>query len=342
MHVSQILLGSGRPGCGDRQPERLLRPAAEAQPAEAPGGKAGFEFIKLDVADRAGMAELFAKHRPDRVVHLAAQAGFVIPSRTRTPTSTATSSASPTSWRAAAITVSSIWPMRSSSSCSWWQHADALLEHHSVDHPISLYAATKKANELDGAHLPHLFNLLTRACASSPYGGCIGALPVAWSSFTKAIIEGPINVFNHGKDDSRLHPIDDIAEGVVRVLDRVATGDPPMTRWLADPARLSAPYRVFNIGNHAPIQLMSSRPLSNRWARKRSRTSCPCRTATCRPYARDVEELAQWTGFRPAMPVPEASSRFVKRHAGTTRSDPLSRSQTTSCSVPTSPMKRTE
>jgi UDP-glucuronate 4-epimerase len=131
--------------------------------------------------------------------------------------------------------------------------------------------------------------------------------------FTKAIIEGrPINVFNHGQMIRDFTYIDDIAEGVVRVLDRTATGDEGYDPVKADPARSSAPYRVFNIGNHAPIQLMSFiEAIEKAVGREAVKNYMPMQDGDVPATHADVEELAAWTGFRPAMPVPEGITRFV-------------------------------
>jgi UDP-glucuronate 4-epimerase len=131
--------------------------------------------------------------------------------------------------------------------------------------------------------------------------------------FTKATLEGkPINVFNHGKMVRDFTYIDDIAEGVVRVLDRTATADPAYDPAQADPARSSAPYRVFNIGNHAPIQLMSFiEAIEQAVGREAVKNFMPMQDGDVPATHADVEELAAWTDFRPAMPVPEGIQRFV-------------------------------
>ena len=186
-------------------------------------------------------------------------------------------------------------------------------EHHSVDHPISLYAATKKANELMAHSYSHLFGIPSTGFRFFTVYGPWGRPDMALFLFTKAIIEGrPINVFNHGQMIRDFTYIDDIAEGVVRVLDRTATADPDYDPAKADPARSSAPYRVFNIGNHAPIQLMSFiEAIEQSVGREAVKNFMPLQDGDVPATHADVEELAAWTDFRPAMPVPEGIQRFV-------------------------------
>jgi nucleoside-diphosphate-sugar epimerase len=165
------------------------------------------------------------------------------------------------------------------------QHAMPFSEHDSVDHPVSLYAATKKANELMAHTYSHLFGLPTTGLRFFTVYGPWGRPDMALFLFTKAILEGrPIDVFNHGKMQRDFTYVDDIVEGVIRVLDRMSpTADPATTR-CSRPGTSSAPYRVFNIGNHDPVPLMDFIAASNtRSASKARRTSCRCRMATCRP-----------------------------------------------------------
>ncbi|MFO1227805.1 NAD-dependent epimerase [Roseateles sp.] len=314
MHVSQILLGRGDQVVGIDNLNDYYDPQLKYDRLKRLEGKAGFEFIKLDVADRAGMAELFAKHRPDRVVHLAAQAG--VRYSIENPHAYIDSNIVGFTNILEGCRHNGVQHLAYASSSSVYG-GNTLMpfsEHHSVDHPISLYAATKKANELMAHTYSHLFNLPTTGLRFFTVYGPWGRPDMALFLFTKAIIEGrPINVFNHGKMIRDFTYIDDIAEGVVRVLDRVATGDPAYDPVQADPARSSAPYRVFNIGNHAPIQLMSFiEAIEQSVGKEAIKNFMPMQDGDVPATHADVEELAQWTGFRPAMPVPEGISRFVK------------------------------
>ena len=131
--------------------------------------------------------------------------------------------------------------------------------------------------------------------------------------FTKAILEGqPIKVFNHGKMVRDFTYVEDIAEGVVRTLDRVATADPAYDPAQADPARSNAPYRLFNIGNHNPVALMDFiRAIESALGREAIKEYLPLQSGDVPATSADVEELAAWTGFRPGMPVQEGVGRFV-------------------------------
>jgi len=186
-------------------------------------------------------------------------------------------------------------------------------EHHGVDHPVSLYAATKKANELMAHTYSHLFGLPTTGLRFFTVYGPWGRPDMALFLFTKAIIEGrPIDVFNHGQMVRDFTYIDDIAEGVVRVLDRVATADSGYDSQTADPARSNVPYRLFNIGNHNPIKLMAFIDAIEQAVGKTAQKNfLPLQDGDVPATHADVDELAAWTGFKPEMPVPEGVARFV-------------------------------
>jgi UDP-glucuronate 4-epimerase len=136
--------------------------------------------------------------------------------------------------------------------------------------------------------------------------------------FTKAIIEGrPIDVFNHGEMVRDFTYVDDIAEGVVRTLDRVATADPAYDPMQGDPARSNVPYRIFNIGNHDPVPLMDFiSAIESAVGQEATKNFLPLQSGDVPATSADVEELAQWTGFRPATPVPEGIKRFVDWYRG--------------------------
>ncbi|PTT75832.1 protein CapI, partial [Pelomonas sp. HMWF004] len=276
-------------------------------------GKAGFSFVKMDVADREGMAKLFAEERFDRVVHLAAQAG--VRYSIENPHAYIDSNIVGFTNILEGCRHSGVQHLAYASSSSVYGGNTQMpfSEHHGVDHPISLYAATKKANELMAHTYSHLFGLPTTGLRFFTVYGPWGRPDMALFLFTKAIIEGrPINVFNHGQMIRDFTYIDDIAEGVVRVLDRTATPDAAYDPVTADPARSSAPYRLFNIGNHAPIQLMSFiEAIEQAVGREAVKNFMPLQDGDVPATHADVEELAAWTGFRPAMPVPEGIQRFV-------------------------------
>jgi len=313
MHVSQILLARGDQVVGLDNVNDYYDPTLKEARLARLTGHPGFSFVRMDVADRAGMAALFEQHRFDRVVHLAAQAGVRY------------SLVNPHAYIDANIvgftnilegcrhTGVQHLAYASSSSVYGGNTHMPFSEHHGVDHPVSLYAATKKANELMAHTYSHLFNLPTTGLRFFTVYGPWGRPDMALFLFTKAILAGePIKVFNHGKMIRDFTYIDDIAEGVVRVLDRAATADPAYDPATADPARSSAPYRVFNIGNHDPIPLMDFiGAIEQAIGREAVKELLPLQDGDVPATHADVEELAAWTGFRPAMPVPEGIRRFV-------------------------------
>ncbi|WP_377160916.1 NAD-dependent epimerase [Roseateles sp. UC29_93] len=313
MHVSQILLARGDQVVGLDNLNDYYDPTLKHARLARLSGKPGFEFVQMDVADRAGIAELFAKHGFDRVVHLAAQAGVRY------------SLVNPHAYIESNIVGftnilegcrhSGVKHLAYASSSSVYGGNTHMpfSEHHGVDHPVSLYAATKKANELMAHTYSHLFNLPTTGLRFFTVYGPWGRPDMALFLFTKAILAGePIKVFNHGKMIRDFTYIDDIAEGVVRVLDRTATADPAYDPVQADPARSNAPYRVFNIGNHDPIPLMDFiGAIEQAVGREAVKEFLPLQDGDVPATHADVEELAAWTGFRPAMPVPEGIRRFV-------------------------------
>jgi len=312
MHVSQRLLARGDTVVGldnlnDYYDPQLKRDRLSTL------ARAGFTFVKLDVADRGAMCELFASERFDRVVHLAAQAGVRY------------SLVNPHAYIDSNIVgftnvlegcrhnaVQHLVYASSSSVYGGNTHMP-FSEHDGVDHPVSLYAATKKANELMAHTYSHLYGLPTTGLRFFTVYGPWGRPDMALFLFTKAILEGrSIDVFNHGKMIRDFTFIDDIAEGVERTLDRVATADPAYDANRADPARSNAPYRVFNIGNHDPVPLMDFiRAIEGGLGREAIKNFLPLQSGDVPATSADVEELAAWTGFRPGTPVVEGVKRFV-------------------------------
>lgn len=313
MHVSQILLARGDQVLGLDNLNDYYDPQLKHDRLARLTGRPGFEFVKMDVADREGMSRLFADAKVDRVVHLAAQAG--VRYSIENPHAYIDSNVVGFTNILEGCRHNQVGHLvyASSSSVYGGNTLMPFSEHHSVDHPVSLYAATKKANELMAHTYSHLFRVPTTGLRFFTVYGPWGRPDMALFMFTKAILEGrPINVFNHGKMVRDFTYIDDIAEGVVRVLDRPATPEPGYDAIKADPARSNAPYRVFNIGNHDPIELMSFiEAIEKAAGREAVKNFMPLQDGDVPATHADVEELAAWTGFRPAMPVPEGVERFV-------------------------------
>ena len=216
-----------------------------------------FRFVKLDVADQTGVAALFAAEKFDRVIHLAAQAG--VRYSLQNPHAYIESNVLGFTNILEGCRHAKVQHLvyASSSSVYGGNTKMPFSEHDSVDHPVSLYAATKKANELMAHTYSHLFGLPTTGLRFFTVYGPWGRPDMALFLFTKAILEGrPIDVFNHGNMQRDFTFVDDIVEGVVRVMDRVATPDAAYDAIKADPATSNAPYRVFNIGNNNPVPLL--------------------------------------------------------------------------------------
>ncbi len=279
---------------------------------------AGFRIHQLDVADRAGMAQLFAQERPQRVIHLAAQAGVRY------------SLQNPHAYVDANLVgfMNILEGCRhhgvehltyaSSSSVYGGNTKMPFSVHDSVDHPVSLYAATKKANELMAHTYSHLFGLPTTGLRFFTVYGPWGRPDMALFLFTKAILEGkPIDVFNHGKMQRDFTYIDDIVEGVIRVNDRVATPGETYNPGAPDPATSTAPYRVFNIGNHSPVPLMDFiGEIERAIGREAQKNFLPLQDGDVPATYADVQALEDWTGFKPGTPLRTGIERFVDWYRG--------------------------
>ncbi len=277
-----------------------------------------FRFIKLDVADRPGMAELFAQEKPQRVIHLAAQAGVRY------------SLQNPHAYVDSNLTgfVNILEGCRhaqvehltyaSSSSVYGGNTKMPFSEADSVDHPVSLYAATKKANELMAHTYSHLFGIPTTGLRFFTVYGPWGRPDMALFLFTRAILEGqPIDVFNHGKMQRDFTYIDDIVEGVIRVSDRPPTANPAFDKQQPDPATSWAPYRVFNIGNHDPVELMAYiSTLESSLGKTAQKNFLPLQDGDVPATSADTAALQTATGFAPATSVASGIARFVDWYRG--------------------------
>ena len=273
-----------------------------------------FRFVKMSVEDRPGMAALFAAEGFDRVVHLAAQAGVRY------------SLQNPDAYIDANIVgfMNVLEGCRhagvghlvyaSSSSVYGGNEKMPFSEADSVDHPVSLYAATKKANELMAHTYSHLYGLPTTGLRFFTVYGPWGRPDMALFLFTRAILEGrPIDVFNHGRMQRDFTYVDDIAEGVIRTLDRVAEADPAFDPLAPHPGRSRAPYRVFNIGNQGPVLLMDFiAAIENATGVSAQKNLLPMQPGDVPATYADVSELTEWTGFMPGTPIAEGVARFVR------------------------------
>ncbi len=274
---------------------------------------AGFRFVKMDVADRQGMAQLFADEKFERVIHLAAQAG--VRYSLQNPHAYIDSNIVGFTNVLEGCRHNKVQHLvyASSSSVYGGNTRMPFSEHDSVDHPVSLYAATKKANELMAHTYSHLYGLPTTGLRFFTVYGPWGRPDMALFLFTKAILEGrAIDVFNYGQMQRDFTFVDDIVEGVVRVLDRVACPDPTYDPALADPATSNAPYRVFNIGNNKPVPLLDFIAcIEDALGRKADKNLLPLQDGDVPATYANTDALSDWVGFVPGTPIEQGVARFV-------------------------------
>ena len=276
-------------------------------------GKPGYTFVRAALEDRAALDRVFREHRPTRVVNLAAQAGVRY------------SLTNPHAYVDSNLVgfINILEGCRhngvehlvyaSSSSVYGANTAMPFSVHQNVDHPVSLYAATKKANELMAHTYSHLYGLPTTGLRFFTVYGPWGRPDMALFIFTKAILEGrPIEVFNHGKMMRDFTYIDDIVEGVVRTLDSTASPNASWDSDQPDPGTSAAPYRIYNLGNHTPVQLMRMiEVLEGCLGRTAEKQMKPMQPGDVPATYADVEALADDVGFAPATPIEEGVKRFV-------------------------------
>ena len=275
---------------------------------------ANFRYQKLDIADRDGIAKLFKDNRFDAVMNLAAQAG--VRYSLVNPQAYADSNLLGFVNLLEGCRHSGVkhFVFASSSSVYGANTKQPFSEHDNVDHPVSLYAASKKANELMAHSYAHLFKLPCTGLRFFTVYGPWGRPDMALFLFTKGILEGaPIKVFNHGKMVRDFTYVDDIVEGVIRVIDRPAQ---PNLNWSGDKpdsATSYAPYRVFNIGNNKPVELMRYiEVLEECLGKKAEKEMLPLQAGDVPSTVADVSELEAATGFKPKTPVEVGVRNFVE------------------------------
>jgi UDP-glucuronate 4-epimerase len=276
-------------------------------------GRDGFAFKKMELGDKDSVDRLFREDRPDVVVNLAAQAGVRY------------SLQNPYAYVDSNITgflnileACRHFPVEhlvyaSSSSVYGANTRMPFSVHDNVDHPVSLYAASKKSNELMAHTYSHLFGIPTTGLRFFTVYGPWGRPDMALFLFTKAILAGePISVFNDGKMRRDFTYIDDIVEGLVRVVDRPAQPNDEWNGQTADPATSNAPYRVYNIGNHTPVELMQFiRTIENALGREAKINFLPIQPGDVPATYADVDDLMRDVGFSPATPIEVGIPRFV-------------------------------
>lgn len=277
-------------------------------------GRQGFRFVKMSLEDREGILHLFKEERFDKAVNLAAQAGVRY------------SLINPYSYIDSNIVgfINLLEGCRhngvkhfvfaSSSSVYGANTKMPFSVHDNVDHPVSLYAATKKSNELMAHTYSHLYQLPCTGLRFFTVYGPWGRPDMALFLFTKAILEGkPIDVFNYGKMQRDFTYIDDIVEGVIRVADKIPQPDLKWSGDRPDPGASRAPYRIYNIGNNNPVELMRFiEVLEKALGKEAAKNLLPLQLGDVPATYADVDDLIRDVGFKPATSIEDGIKRFVE------------------------------
>jgi UDP-glucuronate 4-epimerase len=273
-----------------------------------------YTHIRIDLADRAGMAALFEEHKPHRVVNLAAQAG--VRYSLENPLSYIDSNLVGYGHILEGCRHNGVEHLVYASSSSVYGANTQMpfSVHHNVDHPLSLYAATKKANELMAHTYSHLYGLPTTGLRFFTVYGPWDRPDMALQKFAQAITKGEtIKVFNYGNHRRDFTYIDDIVEGVIRILDRPAPPNPDWTSDKPDSATSSAPWRVYNIGNNNPVNLMDYiSALEEALGKEAKKEFLPIQPGDVPDTYADVTDLVEQFGYKPATPVKEGIANFAK------------------------------
>jgi UDP-glucuronate 4-epimerase len=274
----------------------------------------GFRFVRLDLADRSGVPELFAKERFDRVVHLGAQAG--VRYSLQNPLAYIDSNVVGTTNILEGCRHNGVQHLVYASTSSVYGANTKMpfSVHQSVDHPLSFYAATKKANELMAHTYSSLYGLPTTGLRFFTVYGPWGRPDMALFLFATNILAGkPIDVFNHGHHRRDFTYVDDIVSGVVGALDRVATPNAAWDGDAPDPATSKAPYRLYNIGNNRPVELLRYIELLEQClGRKAEKNLLPLQVGDVPATWADIDDLQRDVGYAPTTPVEQGVERFVR------------------------------
>lgn len=284
----------------------LLKAAADRQGAR-------YSSIRADLAQKAAVRACFAEHAFDRVIHLAAQAG--VRYSLEHPETYIDANLVGFANILEGCRRNGVHHLVYASSSSVYG-ANTLMPfsvHHNVDHPVSLYAATKKANELMAHCYSHLYGLATTGLRFFTVYGPWGRPDMALFKFTRAILaDEPIEVYNNGQMRRDFTYIDDVAEGVIRAADHVAMPNPEWIGDAPDPGTSNAPYRIYNIGNTEPVDLLTMiETLEHALGKGAKKTWLPMQAGDVPATWADVDDLVRDTGYRPATPLKEGIESFV-------------------------------
>ncbi len=314
-HVAQRLLARGDEVIGldnlNDYYDVTLKQARLARLIDVPG----YTHITADLADRAAMEQVFATHKPQRVINLAAQAG--VRYAAENPHVYVQSNVVGFLHVLEGCRHHGVEHLVYASTSSVYGANTAMpfSEHASAEHPLTLYAASKKANEMMAHSYAHLYGIPCTGLRFFTVYGPWGRPDMALFLFTRAILEGkPIRVFNYGRHKRSFTYVDDIVEGVVRTLDRVPGKDPAWSGARPDPATSGvAPYRLYNIGNEQPVELLRYiEVLEQHLGRKAQMELLPLQPGDVPDTEADVSDLIADVGYRPVVPVEEGVARFVQ------------------------------
>lgn len=313
VHVAQILLQRGDEVVGIDNLNDYYDPALKLARLEQLKPYPNFRFVKGDIADRMTMEELFSKSHFQRVINLAAQPG--VRYSLKNPHAYIQTNLVGFGNILEGCRHNGIEHLVYASSSSVYGANTRMpfSVHDNVDHPVSLYAASKKANELMAHTYSHLYGLPTTGLRFFTVYGPWGRPDMSPWLFTSAILEGrPIDVFNHGKMRRDFTYVEDIAEGTVRVLDHLPQPNPAFDRAAPDPASSYAPYKVYNIGNHQPVELMSFiKTIEDALGQEAQKNFLPMQPGDVEATYADIEELKRDVGFEPKTVLSDGIARWT-------------------------------
>jgi UDP-glucuronate 4-epimerase len=317
-HTSQILLARGDEVVGLDNLNDYYDVSLKQARLEILRKFPNFRFVKMDVADREGMAGLFKEEKFQRVIHLAAQAG--VRYSIQNPLAYIDSNVVGFANILEGCRHNGVEHLVYASTSSVYGANTKMpfSVHQNVDHPLSFYAATKKANELMAHTYAHLYQLPVTGLRFFTVYGPWGRPDMALFLFTKNILAGkPIDVFNYGNHRRDFTYVDDIAQGVVRAMDRPAQPNPEWSGDEPDPATSKAPYRLYNIGNNSPVELMRYiECIEQNLGKKAEKNLLPLQAGDVPDTSADVEDLVRDVGYKPATPVEEGVRRFIEWYVG--------------------------
>lgn len=320
MHVAQLLLQRGDEVIGIDNLNDYYDPSLKHARLAQLTPHSNFKFIHGDIADRKTVEDLFVREKPSRVVNLAAQAG--VRYSLKNPHAYIQTNLVGFGNLLEGCRHNGVehFVYASSSSVYGANTKIPFSVHDNVDHPVSLYAASKKANELMAHTYSHLYGLPATGLRYFTVYGPWGRPDMSPWLFTSAILENrSIDVFNHGKMRRDFTYVDDIAEGTVRVLDRVATSNQSFNTDLPDPGTSYAPYRIYNIGNHQPVELMTFiREIENCLGMEAKKNYLPMQLGDVIATYADVDDLKRDIDFQPKIDLTVGIARWIEWYRGYT------------------------